>query len=529
MTTAAHVKLALARGGNDPNCAFLLAAVHTVQSQCAHLQRLLGQPVEEPTLAAAPKPGGEPMMALFDPAFPRERITEVVTRKRGYVFADLDWGQATDAFVMHWLDVWHLREREYLLASMRSRVAVVRAFDVEQDGSLRHEVVDCIYFFTHWVLLCTEYGTRSHPFDEDSKDEDVHEHLQGMFDALDSLRVPHHEAQAEVGLCYLLTAWIAHDQPPSMRAYLRRLLAMGAADTAAMTDEAAAHLHCLIALWNAVDDKHRLLHEWYALVPVYRSWPDQPSLSRDGFFFFDFDPSSLPSLDMISGEHGVLRLQRGAESLGIEGDLKVADSAPFLALRSSLVDLLYRGRAQAEPDETYLRRKAPTAHTGLHADYFHYRRECLLVAGIPDTEGDVCSTCNVDDGLEMLLCERCGCGVHPLCVFPRVATLPPGHWFCAACERQPFEYHTIWLPLHDLVEKQHSILSVVPGSHLLRDWNNRLSEDTRCPGDLDPTRACSGAWRKGTAIIFNVKTVHGATRGREVRTSLDFRVRVTKQ
>lgn len=529
LTTADHVALARKRGGEDPNCAFLLAAVHTVQTQCAHLQRLLGQPVEQPTLAAAPRPGSEPMMALFDPAFPRERITEVVTRRHGYVFADLDWGQATDAFVMHWLDVWNLREREHLLAAMRHRIAMVNALDCEADGSLTHEVVDCIYFLTHWVLLRTEYGTRSHPFDEESKNEDLHEHFQDLFDALDTLRVPHHEAQAEVGLCYLLTAWIAHDQPPSMRAYLHRLLAMGAADTAAMTDEAAAHLHCLIALWNAVDDKHRLLHDWYALVPVHHPWPDRPSLTRDGFFVFDFDASLLPPPDAVRGTHGCLRLRRDGGALGIEGDLKVADRAPFLALRSSLVNTLFPGRAQAESDEIYLRRKAPTAHTGLHADYFHYRRESLLLDGIPDTEGDVCSTCNVDDGMELLLCERCGCGVHPLCVFPRVAAMPPGHWFCAACERQPFDYFTVWLPLHDLVEQQHSTLSVVPGSHLMRDWNNRLSEDTRCPGDLDPTRVCSGALRRGTAIVVNVKTVHGATRGREVRTSLDFRVRVTKQ
>lgn len=526
MATAAHVKLALARGGNDPNCAFLLAAVHTIQTQCAQLQRLLGQPVEEPTLAAAPKPGGEPMMALFDPAYPRDRITEVVTRKRGNNFADLDWGQATDAFVMHWLDVWNLREREHLLATMRYRAAVVSAFDCEDDGSLKHEVVDCIYFLTHWVLLRTEYGTRSYPFDEDSKNEDLHMHFQGMFDMLDTLRVPHHEAQAEVGICYLLTAWIAYDHPASMRAYLRRLLTM--CDTTAMTDEAAAHLHCLIALWNALDDKHRLVSEWCALVPAHGPWPAKPSLAEDGFFFFSFDPCVIPSLDAISGEHGVLRIQHGADPLQIEGDLKVADSAPFLAFRAHLLRFL-PDKARAESDETYLRRKARTAHTGLHADYFHYRRESLLMEGLPDAGGDACSTCNVDDGMEMLLCERCGCGVHPLCVFPRVAVMPEGHWFCAACERQPFEYFTVWVPLHELVEKQHSILSVVPGSHRLRDWNHRLSEDTRCPGDIDPARLCSGPLPLGTAIVFNVKTVHGATRGREARTSLDFRVRVTKQ
>lgn len=532
LATADHVALALKRGGEDPNCAFLLAAVHTVQAQCAHLQRLLGQPVDEPTLAAAPKPGGDPIMALLDPAFPRERIATVafdnLFMSPWRPFSSLDWGEATDAFANRWLGVWNLGERDRLLLAMRRRAAEATEFKCDPEtGVLDHEVVDCIYFLTHWVLLRTEYGTRTWPFEENDDDGRLHQVFERLFHSLDGLLVPHHEAQAEVALCHLLTSWTAHDRPKDMTSYLRLLLALDASDSAHMPDVDAAHLHCLIALWDVVDDKHTLLHEWCARVPAYGPWPAEPSLQRDGFAFLRFDPALLSREQKTRGTHGVVRIEAKDHSRRIEGDLEVPNAKPFVQLRERILSLL--PGARLDPSETYVRRKAPLAHTGLHADYFHYRDEHLLFEGHPETEGDVCSTCNVNDSDDLLMCDRCGGCVHPLCVFPRVASLPRGLWLCPPCERQPLDYFTVWVPLHDLADKQHSVLTVVPGSHLSRDWTSRITEDLHCPGDFDQSRLCSGSLPAGTAIVFNVKTVHGATRGRETRLSLDFRVRMRAQ
>lgn len=49
------------------------------------------------------------------------------------------------------------------------------------------------------------------------------------------------------------------------------------------------------------------------------------------------------------------------------------------------------------------------------------------------TEDTACEVCHCAADA-MLLCDKCNRGYHLTCLVPPVASIPPGEWFCQACE-----------------------------------------------------------------------------------------------
>ena len=199
--------------------------------------------------------------------------------------------------------------------------------------------------------------------------------------------------------------------------------------------------------------------------------------------------------------------------------MEVKSSVELIALRDHVLAQI----PGATLIPTYLRVKPPGNSTVLHADFYHFRDTGTLCGVTPQTETSVCMECNLDDGEEVLLCDQCGGAVHPYCAKPRVHILTEGDWLCAKCHAQQLSVHTVWVPLHDVTE-EHSVLLIAPGQ--FKAWTDAVTEDLNCPADIDLSRACSGGLKFGQAIMFNVKTVHGATVGTKPRASLDFRVRI---
>lgn len=503
------------RASCSPNVAFLLAATSIVQHQCAHMQRLMNMTPEKPWEGKVS--GGDGMMALFDPNFPRESITP--NTPEGAPLHIADWGEATDALVLHWLTVWNLQERNTIEHAMHGKQRVI-VVEFEKDGRLKRTTSNHLYYITHYVLLRTEYGTRSiNSFTE--ADKDLLLVLESAFDdVLGGGKIArNHEEAIELAICCLLLSWKDPTRPACVRKYLQRMRRHFEPQSA--DDVTFYHTHWLIAHWLALETKHELYHAWQRFVPAYKPWPSHTFLHADGFTQLSFQH---PPIKPTWAGAGVLRLMTKATE-SVEGDLELKSTEELLALRDRIMELL--PNAELEAGETYLRMKPAVDSTVLHADYFHFRRESMLFPLDADDVDIPCIACGVDDGHELLLCSSCGRGTHPWCEKPRVHRLPEGNWLCEACHRVDLDFYIVWVPLHDLFT-EHSVLTVAAGSHCAHEWSDRITEDIGCPADLDLSRVHSGPLKYGTAIMFNVKTVHGSTSGMKPRASLDFRVRTKK-
>jgi len=106
-----------------------------------------------------------------------------------------------------------------------------------------------------------------------------------------------------------------------------------------------------------------------------------------------------------------------------------------------------------------------------------------------------------------------------------------GAWHCRECAQRPLAVYTTWVAL-SLATPMDSVLAVVPGSHLLQGWDLPL-RNAQLPGEFDGQAAL---WQipplvnPGDVIIFNIKTVHGASRNnsrpKRFRVSCDARMQV---
>jgi ectoine hydroxylase-related dioxygenase (phytanoyl-CoA dioxygenase family) len=138
----------------------------------------------------------------------------------------------------------------------------------------------------------------------------------------------------------------------------------------------------------------------------------------------------------------------------------------------------------------------------------------------------------------LIRCSLCGLTVHGLCLAPPVAlnSSPSDgdEWHCYSCRNLPKPFWTCWIPLGDLVEKDGR-LALIPASHALGGYERpqpRGEDVPLLPGDYTPDYAKRAVWctpssmRMGDLILFNVRTVHAATRNdaHTFRLSIDTRV-----
>ena len=104
-----------------------------------------------------------------------------------------------------------------------------------------------------------------------------------------------------------------------------------------------------------------------------------------------------------------------------------------------------------------------------------------------------------------------------------------GEWHCQQCAADPFDLFTCWISLGEY-SPANSSLCVLPGSHVLKDFFNPLKGNL-LPGDYPALVKSKWPWQKGRVgmgdiILFNVKTVHGASKNmsNSFRLSIDTRV-----
>lgn len=130
-----------------------------------------------------------------------------------------------------------------------------------------------------------------------------------------------------------------------------------------------------------------------------------------------------------------------------------------------------------------------------------------------------CQVCHRDtDASRTLLCDLCGHGWHTYCLRPLVSELPPKdeEWHCHECSNRPLRYWTCWIPLGDLTPVDGR-LALIPGSHQIGGYETPVVKDM-LPGGYSKEVANKAIWHipnhinMGDIILFNIKTIHAATR-----------------
>lgn len=106
-----------------------------------------------------------------------------------------------------------------------------------------------------------------------------------------------------------------------------------------------------------------------------------------------------------------------------------------------------------------------------------------------------------------------------------------GSWHCGRCAMKPIAIYTTWISLSN-ARPCNSILSVCPGTHRLTQWDMPKKRKL-VPGDFtwELKWAIPSEVGLGDVIIFNVKTVHAASRNTSrpatFRVSCDTRIQLS--
>lgn len=214
------------------------------------------------------------------------------------------------------------------------------------------------------------------------------------------------------------------------------------------------------------------------------------------------------------------------------------------------------------PSCTWLRAKGAGEVTAEHADYYYFRKNtdifsryytpaqhCTLQqeeakrardAALAQQSKEQRQTCQVchdpRDAASTLLCDLCDCGYHMACLTPALTTMLPEEeeFHCPSCCNNPLDYWTCWVALGD-IRGRDGRLALVAGSHRLGGYESSARAEL-LPAEYTSAFEAASVWqtpadiRMGDIILFNVKTVHAATRngGDRFRLSLDTRVTACK-
>lgn len=211
---------------------------------------------------------------------------------------------------------------------------------------------------------------------------------------------------------------------------------------------------------------------------------------------------------------------------------------------------------------TWLRAKGPGEVTAEHADYYYFYKNTHIFRDFwkEDTELDkliatntksqsvqpkpqckvqteeerqTCQVCRDPREPEStLICDLCDHGYHINCLSPRLSQLPDDEqeWHCYSCQNKSMEYWTCWTPLAD-ISGHDGRLALVAGSHRVDGYEAPAREDL-LPKGYSKSFESRSIWQTpttigmGDIILFNIKTIHAATKnaGEKFRLSLDTRV-----
>ena len=198
------------------------------------------------------------------------------------------------------------------------------------------------------------------------------------------------------------------------------------------------------------------------------------------------------------------------------------------------------------PDCTWLRIRGHKDLTIEHTDYYYFKQERSIFsdhwqptltttqppASPPPPSCTLCSSTTATIATPTVQCALCLHTFHRSCLVPAPPVKPRGGYHCPSCANLPFPFYTCWIALGP-VHRQHGRLALVPTTHrLLQGYEDRRGGgDGKLPREWKGNTERSAVWRSsdmeaGDLLLFNVKTVHGASVNvsDEFRISMDTRV-----
>eukprot|EP00850_Spirogloea_muscicola_P007218 SM000036S13262 [mRNA] locus=s36:226900:240784:+ [translate_table: standard] len=102
--------------------------------------------------------------------------------------------------------------------------------------------------------------------------------------------------------------------------------------------------------------------------------------------------------------------------------------------------------------------------------YLESSEDDSAAGSVEDHEFKICRICaNEDDEAELAVCEMCDRAVHPACLAPPIASVPPPGWTCADCTQETAEIvqereaylKEVWSRYHAALERRKAILNAV--------------------------------------------------------------------
>jgi hypothetical protein len=192
-------------------------------------------------------------------------------------------------------------------------------------------------------------------------------------------------------------------------------------------------------------------------------------------------------------------------------------------------------------DVTWIRAKGRGEATAEHADYYYFKGFTSVFRDnrhpYISRDAEMWNDKNVSEELlkspKAIACDLCSR------VFDRTTVTPAvkagydrdddGEWHCVDCARQHCPVYTCWMSLGEY-HSGNSSLCVMPKSQCLTEYH-APSKDQLLPGDYPRLVKEKWGWERGDfnlgdIVLFNVKTVHGASKNlnSSYRLSMDTRV-----
>ncbi len=343
------------------------------------------------------------------------------------------------------------------------------------------------------------------------------------------------------------------------------------------------HLHILVGWLSSVALRHMLLEQFanqfscidttlisapshvvemsqYSSATSKDMLHARQELIKEGFVCLSgvFSHSDLSWIESIKGSMQrakTSQMLRMNTSTGAVLTFEGTRSASALTSAPSLVEFLQgpvqrflkrlnckdKKEPQLVVNETYLRCKTKGAVSTPHADYYAYRSNEQMFSALVDSSSNErdnqeedelgCVVCHKQDEEEMLMCDLCQLWCHVDCCQVPVLNhcKDAGEWHCATCSDSDINAYTMWIPLQATTPKQ-GILGVVPSSHQWTEFDHHNSGSVNLPRSF--FMQSTQLWKLpqqlelGDVIIFNIKTVHAATKNQGKqgnRMSLDVR------
>lgn len=222
---------------------------------------------------------------------------------------------------------------------------------------------------------------------------------------------------------------------------------------------------------------------------------------------------------------------KGWESLGNESTLTdIYDGKYLRELYSNLFQSV-----RTFPCNTWIRLKARGDVTIEHSDYYYFTRNTDMIdeSTMMTTEellrNRKCYCCG-QEAKNFHQCVICKTIMGKSCIVRSGSLYEEGQFLCKSCADAPIPYFTCWISLSE-VAVENSTLGFVLGSHKLTGFD-RPKPGHQVPFEFENLRKAA-KWsipdsplQPGDILLFNIKTIHAASKNisQQFRISFDTRL-----